>query len=144
MNQMKKLIFPILAVSALLVSCNKEVDDTTDHDHDHQHTAEITISVTNPTENSAFDFGQTVTIDGTIASNMTIHGYTVTLINNSNQDSVLYLNEVHSHDSNLTVSDTWTNDLADTSNVTLRIVALGNHEGTVSETFTRSLVCNGQ
>jgi len=139
---MKRVLFFALAAVALS-ACEKE-----DHDHDHHDHGDsndpIVIAFTSPTENQVYNFGDAVSVTGTISRASVIHGYTVEIINQSNQDSVLYTNNVHSHDSQLQFNDTWTHNLPDTSTVLIRVVALGDHEGTTSETLTRTVVCNGQ
>lgn len=135
---MKQFIL-FAATGLLLFACNKEEQNTSG-----QGPSAIVITLDTPNENAAFDFGEQVSISGSISSVNTIHGYTVKLINLSNQDSVLFLSEVHTHNKTVPFAEVWENNLSDTSSVAVEIIALGNHEGTVSETITRSIVCNGQ
>lgn len=139
---MKRILFFALAALAF-VSCDKE-----DHDHDHHHhgssTDPITIAFTSPADNQVYEFNDVVSITGTISRASVVHGYTVELINQSDQDAVLYSNDVHSHDSQLQFNDSWTHNLTDTSTILVRVTAFGDHEGTTSEVLTRTIVCNGQ
>ena len=135
---MKHLI-TLLFISTLF-SCEKEVINDTDDSQDH---VVITINLTTPAENSSFEPSDVVSIAGSINSNQTIHGYSVELINASNNDSVLFANNVHSHDATLNFNYSWTNNLTLNSNVLVRITALGDHEGLISEVLNRNIQCNG-
>jgi len=134
----------IIALSAIaLTACNKD-EPGDGHDHDHGENDPIMITFNTPNENESFDFNEVVTAEGWIMRASNVHGYTVELLNQSNQDSVLYTHEVHDHGNELHFNDTWTNDLSDTSTVMIRIVAFGDHEANTSETATCIVTCNGQ
>lgn len=132
--------FILLIFLSSLFSCEKEIinDNNTAQDE-----FAITINLTSPAENSSFEPSTVVSIIGNIHSNQTIHGYSVELINTSNNDSLLFSNNVHSHHSTLSFNSSWTNNLSDTSNVLIRITALGDHEGVASETLNRTIHCIG-
>lgn len=136
---MKNILFFLFVL--IIVSCKKDNHD--DHDHHHHDDIVITISLTSPAESASFDVSDVVNITGDITADGTIHGYTVELINVSNADSILFSNDVHSHDESLSISETWTNNLSDTSNVIVRITAFSDHEGENAEVLNRSIQCNG-
>lgn len=134
----------ILALGALtLTACNKD-EPGDGHNHDHGGGNPIMFTFNTPNENESFDFNQAVTAEGWITSTSGVHGYIIELLNQSNQDSVLYTHEVHDHGNELQFNDTWTNNLQDTSTVMIRIVAFGDHEAITSDTATRIVTCNGQ
>jgi len=123
-----------------LISCQKKVvNDDSEQDQD----VTISVNLTSPFENSTFQISEVVSITGTISSNETIHGYTVELFNASNNDSLLFSSNVHSHDATLNFTYSWTHNLSVTSDVVVRVTALGDHQGLKSEVLNRSIQCLG-
>ncbi|PWL23500.1 MAG: hypothetical protein DCO96_15695 [Fluviicola sp. XM-24bin1] len=139
---MKQIIYFAFAAIAITACQKEEVVD--EHNHDHSSNEPISITFNSPNENETFNFNEEVSVSGWISRNGQIHGYTVELINQSNQDSVLYSHDVHDHGSEMEFSDLWTNNLQDTSSVLIRITAFGDHEASTSEIATRLITCNGQ
>lgn len=139
---MKNILYFLFAL--IILSCKKDNHDN-HHDHDHHNHGDvfISISLTSPTEAASFDVSDVVSITGSISADGTIHGYSVELINTSNADSVLFLNDVHAHDEMLTISEAWTNNLSETSTVTVRITAYADHAGENTKILNRTIQCNG-
>ncbi len=138
---MKQIIFFALAAIVLL-GCEKE--DVGGNNVNPTGSDAITITFNTPNENESFDFNEVVSVTGWVSKASQVHGYTLELINQSNQDSVLYSHDVHDHGAQIEMNDTWTNNLSDTSNVLIRVTAFGDHEGNTSEIAERSITCNGQ
>lgn len=139
---MKRILFFALAAIAL-TACNKE-EMGDDHDHDHEHNSDpITITIATPTDNETFDYNDVVAVTGTISRTSEIHGYSVELIDETTQD-VLFTDDVHAHGTDLTINKSWTNTIAATSTVLVRVTAFGNHEGTETEVATKTITCNQQ
>jgi hypothetical protein len=135
---MKNTLLIILAL--VLFSCKK------DKEHDHHHyddDIEITITLTSPQENAVFEVNDPVQVLGSISATGEIHGYIVELINNTNNDSVLYTKNLHTHGELLNFNELWTNNLSITSDVTVKITAFANHEGTNIDVLNRQIQCNG-
>jgi hypothetical protein len=128
-----------LMITLVLTGCNKDNGTNVQQGAPEQ----LTISLSNPAENQEFQNGAPVSISGTITWNQAVHGYTLELINTSNQDSVLFLSEVHTHDNAVPFDGSWVNDLQDTSAVLLRVTAIGDHQGTITETTSRNIWCIG-
>ncbi|XOV67630.1 MAG: hypothetical protein ACFHU9_00390 [Fluviicola sp.] len=137
---MKNTLF-ISMVALLLAACNK--NEPWDNTSSNNGNESIAITFNTPNENESFDFNETVNVEGWVIGTSHVHGYTVELINQSNQDSILYSHEVHDHGNELQFIESWTNNLSDTSDVLIRIEAFGDHEGGSSETITRVITCNG-
>lgn len=134
-----KTLVSVLLIAPVLSGCKKENGNNVQQGAPEQ----LTISLSNPTEQQEFQNGATVNISGTITWNQAVHGYTLELINTSNQDSVLFLSEVHTHENAVPFDGSWVHDLQDTSAVLLRVTAIGDHQATVTETLTRSITCLG-
>jgi hypothetical protein len=137
---MKNTLF-ISMMALLIVACNKK--EPGENNPSNIGNESIAITINTPNENESFDFNETVSVEGWVIGTSHVHGYTVELINQSNQDSILYSHEVHDHGNELQFQETWTNNLSDTSTVLIRVEAFGDHEGGSSETITRGITCNG-
>ncbi len=139
---MKNVKFVLIALGALVAlnSCKKDEDDH-DHDHDEENKS-MQVTIDSPTEGQNFNLGEDVTISGSASANFEMHGYEVKLINESNNDSILFENFTHQHEENISFSETWTNNVDDHSDIRVEVSSLGDHEGTEKETESVHIHCH--
>ena len=112
----------ILVGASLLLSitaCHKEVEVNT------------TISITSPLVTDTLAFGDTLKLTGTVTGTGEMHGYSV-MIMNLLSGGMVYSHDYDIHSDAYSVSDSWINDVVDTSIVqaTVDVIKdhLGNHE----------------
>jgi hypothetical protein len=89
-----------------------------------------TITISKPTENSIYNFGDTIIINTVIKGVAELHGYEVT-IKNLRNDSVVYSIDEHTHGTKFDISKQWINDLNETANLELIVTAELDHSGNV-------------
>lgn len=119
---MKKTFFLIIGAVCTLAACKKEDVQTTEE-------KSVDITVTNPSEGQMFMNGLEVSLEGTIESNFEMHGYAITFYNESNNDSILFETDSHSHGTMFNLHAHWTNNVTDHSNVRIEIIADDSHSG---------------
>ena len=132
---MKYLI--LLLIVSSLFSCRKKVSNTD------QNNSIITINLTSPAENSIFEPNDQVLIVGKISSHQFIHYYTIELLNASNNNSTLFSDNVHSHDTIINFNYSWPNNVTFDSDIVVKITAYADHQGNISKEVNRSIQCNG-
>lgn len=128
-------------MAALLFSlpaCKKE-DPSTEDDPTEEKQMEITIQ--GPQAESTYAYNETVSIQGDIHSNFDAHGYIIRYRNASNNDSLLHEEDGHEHGEHIAFSASWNNQLNDTSNVHIEVIASSDHQGTYTETAGVDVIC---
>jgi hypothetical protein len=121
--KMRTLLFystTILSVTLLITSCKK----TDSFSEVAPHTS---ISITSPFENQTIKKGDTLSIIGKISALANIHGYKLLIIKNG-LDTVFAKDE-HIHGMDVTISQTWINDLSANADLQLFIIATLDHDG---------------
>ncbi len=131
---MKKniILLSILSATVLIQSCKK------DKEEDHEH-AEVNITITYPTYSTHLHLNDTLDIEADITSNIEIHGYEATL-KNVTADTIVWSTSEHEHMTNYHIHGSWINDVTDTSDMQLTIIAEVDHDGT-TESKTVSFIC---
>jgi hypothetical protein len=128
---MKKVIFNFIFLGAAcaisLVSCKKDEkkEDETPA------IPRATITINNPASGAMFNLGATVDIDVDITAAVEMHGYEAYLINESAGDTV-WSADAHVHGDSYEIIDQWVNNVADHSDMKLRIIAEMDHDGHTS------------
>ncbi len=126
--------FTALILTALVISCKKNKDeDINDGD------PEVNISVLSPMPGDTVQQGEKVSINGTIHASQKVHGYRITLVDDSTK--AYYLNEIyHEHAPSYNFSENWTNNVDDTAYVTATIDVEIDHDGNMKSEKIK-LVC---
>ena len=123
---MKKSLLLIIGLSLAVVSCKKEEVEP-------EVEKSVDITLTNPTAGEMFMNGAEVSLEGTIEANFELHGYSITFYNESNNDSILFETDSHSHETMYNLHAHWTNNVTDHSNVRIEVIVDGDH--TTGETY---------
>ncbi|GEM_PF-1569572 len=129
----------ILAVVAISTTGCKKEDPAKDEDPDEKKHMQITVQ--NPLQGSTYSYNESITVEGEIQSNFDAHGYIVRFWNASNLDSLLYETDGHEHGDMISISESWTNNLNDTSEVRIEVIASSDHQGTYTETAEVNVFC---
>lgn len=98
-----------------------------------------TISITSPLEMDTLAFGDTLKLTGTVTGTGEMHGYSVSILNLLSGATV-YSQAYDIHSDTYTVSDSWINDVLDTSIVQATIDVIKDHEGN-HEMKSISILC---
>lgn len=100
--------------------------------HDHQDPAPaepmVVISISKPTENQSFGFGDTVFFKATITADTSLHGWGIALKRNGD-DSLVYTWTNHFHTNTYDVDKYWVNTLDQDTSLTFQLDAAINHKG---------------
>ena len=126
------------AIVISLVACTKEDTDITDDQPEEKH---MEIMIQNPLQGSTYSYNASITVEGEIQSNFDAHGYIVRFWYTSNSDSLLYENDGHEHGDMIIFNESWTNNLNDTSEVRIEVIASSDHQGTYTETKEVTVTC---
>ncbi|NVK26877.1 MAG: hypothetical protein HWE14_02470 [Flavobacteriia bacterium] len=123
-----------LGLIAALVACTEE-DPVQDNP-----TPTVEFSTLNPAEGAMYMLGDTVSIEGSIAYEPGLHGYSIELINMQMDSTVFYMDE-HAHDGEIIFDEYWVNNVMHHSDMMLIVSAAINHEGD-TETDTTHFHCH--
>ncbi|MEZ4720400.1 MAG: hypothetical protein R2813_00820 [Flavobacteriales bacterium] len=145
---MKSNTYSIIAVMALSMaaftfsSCKKEgcMDETaTNYDAEAKKDdgnceyadpePVIKFTISSPEEHSTFNLGETVHISATYETTEEVHGYSIKIINNSDNDDVVFSKEEHAHESPVHIHEEWVNNVTIHSDMTLEISITTDHDG---------------
>lgn len=118
---MMKFIF-IPALALIVFSCKDKVAEKPEFSG--------TITVQSPVENDTIKGGTSFTVTGTITGNTIMHGYSIQVYNQLDQD-VVHDQTHHEHSTSFAVNETVTHTLSDTIPLRLVLEAAGDHEGAV-------------
>ena len=89
----------------------------------------VSFEFSSPEGGATFGKGDTVFINGMISHTMDMHGYEVSIINNSHNDSVVYNEHSHNDGKMFHIHEHWVNSVEHHSNMTLKIEVLTDHAG---------------
>lgn len=121
------IITLVLLITFSTISCKKKEN-------------EINIKLTSTVEGQKFSKGDVVSIKGTIeATRDDIHEYTIT-IKNESTGATEFTKTEHAHSKSVSFDETWTNNVADHSDMMLTIEA-EDHNGK-KQTFTAHFHCH--
>lgn len=96
---------------------------------------DIAFSIDKPLAGSAFKLNDTVLIDAMVSTDLTIHGYEIRIINETNIGEEVFKVEEHAHDKPLHIAESWLNNISDQSSMLLIITAIIDHDQTeISDT----------
>lgn len=135
--------FMLILVSVVFLGCNKE-NHPPINDIDHGGMApwrEMEIFIENPTENTTIQYGDKVLISGRIEGNFLMHGYSIRIYNGTEEDERIFVKNRHTHGETIIFEGEWVNDVEEPGILTIEILAVGNHEGTL-DMFERITVQN--
>lgn len=119
------LITSTIILSLSAVSCKK------DKKEDETPKEAPVFTMTSPTENQVYQFGDTVKIKGTISAAYDMHGYNVKLLNVASNMNVLNQG-YHEHGSTFVVNEAWKNTVTDTTQMKITIDAAIDHDGNLA------------
>ncbi|MCB9262859.1 MAG: hypothetical protein H6607_10835 [Flavobacteriales bacterium] len=125
MKTHKISLYTVIAAFAIIIfqACKeKEVDPPITE-------KKVVFNFTEPASGQMYGLNDTVHINGTISYEDELHGYEVTLVNLSNNDSMVFNEHAHIDGKELTVDHNWVNNVTGHSNMELRIDAFIDHEG---------------
>jgi hypothetical protein len=114
---MKTTLSVIICLAVILFSCKK-----------HNGATSAIITFIEPTEGDILQFGEELHIEGTIQGDGELHGYSLSLINSTTGQTLLS-NSTHDHAETFSFHEHWSNNLTDTSNVKIIVVADLDHDG---------------
>lgn len=135
----------IIWMAILFAACTKEIK-APDYDIDHggyTPNYQIDVKIISPEESELIANGETIEIKGEITGNFLMHGYSIRLYNKSNNDSLMYVKNRHTHGDLILFNGNWTNNLEEDQELELEIFVVGNHEQTADEAKTISLFAEG-
>ncbi len=128
----------IFMLAALVVSCEKAEPEAIADEPEEKY---MNITITSPANGTFVSQNELVTVQGQINSNFDAHGYIVRYKNSSNNDSLLFETDGHEHGENIPFSASWTNNLSDTSEVRIEVIASSDHQGTYTEEKNVTVTC---
>ena len=129
MKKISYLLFPLF-----LFSCEKE---------DVNEEKTITIELSNPKDGEEIPNQSKLKINGTIEGNFELHGYSITLVNLSNNDSTLLEVNKHTHGEIIPFEEEWLNNLKENSNLLLEVVGHGDHSGDLTASKMINVIAIG-
>ena len=136
MNKSKYLLIALLStVSVAFYSCKEDEEPIVE-------TPTVQFNFTNPIPGSMYSKGDTVFIDGMISFENGLHGYEVSIVNKSHNDTVVFNKHGHDHNTMFHIHDYWVNSVMHHSDMELQIEALTEHGGGKSETKTIKFHCH--
>lgn len=124
MKTLKNTSVILLALTALFFSACKDEDPIVEED------PKVVFDFSSPQASATYGKGDTIHINGMISHTLDMHGYEVSIINSSNNDTVVYNKHEHMDGKMFHIHEHWVNNVSDHSNMILRIDALTDHAGT--------------
>lgn len=118
MNRNIKQLIPLIMLASTGIGCQKSVDSTPSAD-------EVSISISSPAEQQVYSKGDTILINAEINSGKMLHGYIVTITDESG--AMFFEAEGHSHSGTIQVKELWVNTLDVASDLTLEVTAVLDH-----------------
>lgn len=89
------------------------------------------VIIKSPQNGEVFNAGDTVFIQAVLSGKVDLHGYEVTLENMNTAEKVFSYN-AHVHHVEINVDTFWVNHVTTESDLTLSILAIGDHAGTTT------------
>ena len=133
-----KYTFALFVLFSVIISCEKDDPEVTPDVQEDKH---MDIIIDSPSNGTVFPQNETLIIQGQINSNFDAHGYIVRFWNISNNDSLLFETDGHEHGENILFNASWTNNLNDTSEVRIEVMASSDHQGTYTEEKNLTVTC---
>lgn len=99
----------------------------------------VSVSIVEPVAADTIAAGADLHMEGSMSSNSTMHGYTLTLINTLN-DSILFSYAGSNHSDSYSFHQHWENTLTDTTQVKFKLHIEKGHNGEI-ETREVNVVC---
>jgi hypothetical protein len=117
---MKNLLFSLIAIGMLVVACKKPAEASV-----------ATINFMEPVVGDTIAFGQELHCEGTVLGNGELHGYTLTMINLSNNQTV-YSASSAAHAESYVFHEHWVNNVTDTATIKVLLEVELDHDGNKS------------
>jgi hypothetical protein len=118
---MKYILTGAVALIIILAGCQKKDDTTPD-------ATKVSITFSKPTEGQTFKRGDTLFFDAAVGYLSELHGYDLSLINNSDH-SILFEDQQHVHTDKVSISRYWVNNLSQATDLTLKLTVKIDHDG---------------
>ena len=112
------MIAGVIAISTTILFACKKSDDAP---------AAAKLTIESPLPHQAFHFGDTVRIQGTASHVASLHGYSVSILNSSND--TLFYGQEHTHATQLEIDEAWVNNQSAAQELKIVVVVPVNHEG---------------
>ena len=117
---MKNLLFSLIAVGILVVACKKQAEASV-----------ATINFIEPTVGDTIAFGEELHCEGTVLGNGELHGYTLTMVNLLNNQTV-YSASSSAHAESYVFHEHWVNNVTDTATIKVLLEVELDHDGNKS------------
>lgn len=118
--------------SFFILSCKKDKEDVNDSSKNGTPALTATINIAQPIAGNTYSLGEEVHIDVTVSADFDMHGYEAYLINLTSDDTV-WSTHAHAHGTTYSIHDHWTNNVADHSDMKLKVISTLNHDGALAE-----------
>ena len=123
---MNKLLITLIAFSLVAFTSCKE-----DEDMDPKYN--ITFNFSDPVASTMFSQGDTVFINGMISADIEMHGYEVSIVNTSDNNTEVFNSHEHKDGSMFHIHEMWVNNVSSHSDMALTITVDVDHEGTTEK-----------
>ena len=125
---MKKLLYSLILISLFAFSCKKPAEASV-----------ATINFIEPTVGDTIAFGEELHCEGTVLGNGELHGYTLTMVNLLNNQTV-YSASSSAHAESYVFHEHWVNNVTDTATIKVLLEVELDHDGNKS-TKELNVVC---
>lgn len=136
---MKKYILNITYLSIItliLISCKKDEDLNNDNNSE---IGDPNISITSFNDGDTIQPSAVFQMTGTITYTSEMHGYEIILHNHKTMQDVFTKSE-YGHGTSFSFNESWTNNVADTSNIMFTLNVVKDHDGNQVSTV-KHIVC---
>lgn len=89
----------------------------------------VVFSMVSPSEGQTFHHGDSVFIRFSTSFSTTLHGFEVKIVNESDNDAVVFDKHLHKHGTKIEIDTFWVNNVHHHSDMHLEIGAIKDHEG---------------
>lgn len=98
---------------------------------------DVSFSIAAPTDGGMYGLNDTVKMQATITTALSIHGYRVQIVNQTNNNEEVFLAEEHAHTSPLNIDEVWVNNVSSHSDMLFILTAIVDHDETeISDTVS--------
>jgi hypothetical protein len=112
----------LITLALSISSCSEEETPVIDN-------PQVEFNIQNPSSGAMFHSGDTVRVQGTITYPKSMHGYELSLINSSQNDTMVFSEHEHIDSKSIEINTFWVNDVKHHSNMELHIDAMTDHFG---------------
>ncbi len=138
MNKSTYILIALLSISTITFhSCKEDKEPIVDPP-----APTVQFDFTSPEDNKMYSKGDTVFIDGMMTFENGLHGYELSIINKSHNDTMVFNKHEHSHGNSVHVHEYWVNSVTHHSDMELMIEAHKDHSGDTKETKTIKFHCH--